>query len=83
MFSVVLLQMLLMPPGESVSPILEALGGPSWLLSGEMDDEQERRFNRYCFRCAGREPMVELSLCSRCKKIYYWCGGYLTKGAKG
>ncbi|EPS96993.1 hypothetical protein FOMPIDRAFT_92538 [Fomitopsis schrenkii] len=71
MFSVVLLQMLLMPPGESVSPILEALGGPSWLLSGEMDDEQERRFNRYCFRCAGREPMVELSLCSRCKKIYY------------
>ncbi|EPS97003.1 hypothetical protein FOMPIDRAFT_1088692, partial [Fomitopsis schrenkii] len=62
MFSEGVLQTLLMPTDGSVSPILEALGGPSWLQSSESQAKQQDRCNRYCFYCGGREPMVTLSL---------------------
>ena len=72
MFSKDLMRFWFVRKDGSFSPILVALGGPSWLEDYEVNDEHRRRFNKVCFGCYGREPMVTLSLCARCKKIYYW-----------
>lgn len=78
MFSGNHIRFLLTRKDGSASPILEALGGPSWLEDDEVSDEYRRRFNQFCFNCFGREPMVTLSLCARCRKIYYWWETHFT-----
>ncbi|KAH9920634.1 uncharacterized protein B0H18DRAFT_880995 [Fomitopsis serialis] len=67
------LRRLLMPAGEAPSPILESLGGPSWLDGREHTDKTDYRLSKFCSKCFAREPIVKLSLCSRCKRLYYWC----------
>ncbi|KAH9841137.1 uncharacterized protein C8Q71DRAFT_440672 [Rhodofomes roseus] len=66
-----ILRELLMPVDEPVSPILEALGGPSWLEGREHTDKTDHRLVMQCRQCFSREPMVKLFVCSKCKKIYY------------
>lgn len=63
---------LLIPAGETTSPILEALGGPPWLTGREHTDKTDYRLIKKCRSCGAREPMVKLFVCSKCKKIYYW-----------
>lgn len=67
-----ILRDLLMPAGEAPSSILEALGGPSWLEGRKHTDKTDHRLVMQCRSCMKREPMVKLSVCSKCKKIYYW-----------
>ena len=64
---------LLMPAGEAPSPILEALGGPSWLEGREHTDKTDHRLVMQCRSCMKREPMGKLFVSSKCKKNYYWC----------
>ncbi|KAH9920646.1 uncharacterized protein B0H18DRAFT_1121877 [Fomitopsis serialis] len=66
-----MLRELLMPVGEPASPILEALGGPSWIEGREHTDKTDHRLVMQCRQCFSREPMVKLFVCSKCKKIYY------------
>ncbi|OBZ72942.1 hypothetical protein A0H81_06775 [Grifola frondosa] len=65
------LRALLIQVGETTSPILEALGGPSWIDNRGHTDKTDLGLVRKCMQCSAREPLVKLSVCKRCNKIYY------------
>ncbi|KAH9921329.1 uncharacterized protein B0H18DRAFT_566750 [Fomitopsis serialis] len=67
-----ILRQLLIPTGETTSPILEALGGISWLEGREHTDKTDRRLVKRCRQCLRQEPIVKLFLCSQCKTANYW-----------
>ncbi|CAL1697555.1 unnamed protein product [Somion occarium] len=60
---------------QPIHPVLELLGGLSW-LKGVITREgltarMEERQTKACRYCGGREPQVTLFRCSGCKHIYY------------
>ena len=71
-----LLRQLLMPASGPTSPVLEALGGPSWLTERERTEKTDGRLSKSCHKCHAREPFVKLSLCAKCKRALYWCVGW-------
>ncbi|KAH9917464.1 uncharacterized protein B0H18DRAFT_1214570 [Fomitopsis serialis] len=62
---------LLTPSGEAASPILGALGVPSWLAERQDTDKTIHRHNKTCRQCQAVEPIVKLSVCGKCKMFYY------------
>ncbi|KAJ6469418.1 hypothetical protein C8R45DRAFT_1016962 [Mycena sanguinolenta] len=62
------LQHLLLPAG----PILEGLGGETWLENRKIiTTKTAERSAKACRTCRAREPLVTLSRCNNCKYIYY------------
>ncbi|KAJ6470287.1 hypothetical protein C8R47DRAFT_1149259 [Mycena vitilis] len=61
------LRYLLLPPG----PILEGLGGETWLENRKQSSKAEQRLSKSCRTCGAREPLVTLMRCNNCKYIYY------------
>ncbi|KAJ7150914.1 hypothetical protein C8R43DRAFT_1005604 [Mycena crocata] len=61
------LKYLLLPPG----PILDGLGGESWLENRKQTTKADQRLAKVCRTCGAREPLVTLSRCNNCKYIYY------------
>ncbi|KAF9817930.1 hypothetical protein IEO21_03124 [Rhodonia placenta] len=56
------LRLLLLPPGETGgSPVLDALGGPSWLDSRQHTDKTDLRLAKQCRQCGACEPMTKLA----------------------
>ncbi|KZT66488.1 hypothetical protein DAEQUDRAFT_651863, partial [Daedalea quercina L-15889] len=55
-----LLRHILIPGGETTSPILEALGGAAWLDDREQTQKTAHRLIKMCTLCQSREPMVKL-----------------------
>ncbi|KAH9917479.1 uncharacterized protein B0H18DRAFT_883790 [Fomitopsis serialis] len=60
-----------MRAGEAPSPILENLGGPSWLEGRERTEKTYQRPIKFCLRCYARDPIVRLYMCGKCTKVYY------------
>jgi hypothetical protein len=58
----------LLPPG----PILEGLGGETWLENRKQTFKADQRLAKACRTCGAREPLVTLFRCNNCKYIYYW-----------
>jgi len=65
------LRKLLIPGGETSSPVLEALGGVAWLSHRKHTDKTDLQRVKCCRQCEAREPLVKLSLCGRCKRLYF------------
>ncbi|KAJ6608249.1 hypothetical protein B0H10DRAFT_2068783 [Mycena sp. CBHHK59/15] len=63
------LRYLLLPVG----PILDGLGGESWLESDNRKEttKTDQRLVKACRTCRAREPLATLSRCNNCKYIYY------------
>ncbi|KAF7348597.1 MYND-type domain-containing protein [Mycena venus] len=59
---------ILLPAG----PILEELGGESWLENRKQTFKSEQRLAKACRTCGAREPLATLLRCNNCKYIYYW-----------
>ncbi|KAJ7936855.1 hypothetical protein B0H13DRAFT_1946032 [Mycena leptocephala] len=57
----------LLPPG----PILEGLGGETWLENRKQTFKADQRLAKACRTCGAREPLVTLFRCNNCKYIYY------------
>ncbi|KAJ7064718.1 hypothetical protein C8F01DRAFT_1127849 [Mycena amicta] len=62
-----LLRHMLLPAG----PVLEALGGETWLDNRKMNFKAQQRVAKGCRTCGAREPLVTLMRCNNCKYIYY------------
>lgn len=60
--------------------VLDALGGVAWLVPEYRDrnrtDETELRRYKSCQACGARDPLVKLSVCNGCRKVYYWYVGW-------
>ncbi|KAJ7868581.1 hypothetical protein B0H14DRAFT_3132623 [Mycena olivaceomarginata] len=61
------LRRVLLPAG----PVLEGLGGESWLENRKASSKAEQRIAKACRTCGAREPLVTLLRCNNCKYIYY------------
>ncbi|KAJ7681136.1 hypothetical protein B0H17DRAFT_1206074 [Mycena rosella] len=61
------LKYLLLPAG----PILNGLGGESWLENRKQTAKTDERATKACRTCSAREPLVTLLQCNNCKHIYY------------
>jgi hypothetical protein len=62
---------LLIPDGECTSPVLEGLGGPSWLDERKRTSKTDHNMTKQCRQCHARPPQKKLFQCSRCKHMWY------------
>ena len=63
---------LLTPEGESVSPVLEKLGGAAWFEDRKHTDRAALEMRRMCVGCGASESVKRLLGCAKCKRVYYW-----------
>ncbi|VDC07635.1 unnamed protein product [Peniophora sp. CBMAI 1063] len=71
-------QYLLPTVGGKMHPVLQSLGGKSWLKkvnahvnSGLQSWKEEERSTRSCLHCGVRDVQKALSRCARCQSCYY------------